>query len=305
MNNIIKRRKTSNYLQLHNYPVQEDLNDLAAIGLLTYIMSLPEDWVLYKTQLQEKFSRRRVDSAWKILTEKKYAVGFSCYIEGKKQYFYNVSDIAFTENEFIDFVKETLRSLIQQNLSISSPEEIKDNAFKIKDNPEILSIVQNVQQSKITDVQNVQYKKYNTKCTVQSVQVQNKYKQKKYEQINNNKINNIVNLQEQINNKEINVNNVDNIKNEMLHIANEFYNEFAPGRWAKDQWYSLITRFIDETIESKRYKNIEKDKIRGYIYKSIENIAHYYDIKYKKSNITKEEINGIPILDWVFGGNED
>jgi hypothetical protein len=30
---IIKRRKTVDYLQLHNYPVQKDLEDLAAIGL--------------------------------------------------------------------------------------------------------------------------------------------------------------------------------------------------------------------------------------------------------------------------------
>lgn len=67
---IIKRRKTANYTQINNEPIQNDLKNLGAIGLLSYIISLPSDWTLYKTQLYKTFTRRTVESAWKILIEK-------------------------------------------------------------------------------------------------------------------------------------------------------------------------------------------------------------------------------------------
>mgnify|MGYP001058072996 CR=1 FL=1 len=109
---IIKRRKTTNYLQVHNHPVQKDLEDLAAIGLLTYIMSLPEDWTIHKTQLQAQFTRRKTDGAWKILAQKGYAIGFSCYIKGRVKFFYTVSDIAFTQEEYLEFVESELKGLL-------------------------------------------------------------------------------------------------------------------------------------------------------------------------------------------------
>jgi hypothetical protein len=173
---IIKRTKTSNYLQLHNQAVQEGLDDLQAIGLLTYIMSLPEDWTLHKTHLQNKFSRRKVDSAWKILLENRYAVGFVCYINGKKTYFYNVSDIPFEEEEYLTFVDEQLKEILKESSSVYSVSEIKDNYFPIPNSEEDFSTVQNVQ-----------YTAYSTLRTVQNVQLQKKYNTNKQEQKNTNK----------------------------------------------------------------------------------------------------------------------
>lgn len=71
MNNVIKRRHTIQYAQIHNNPLQNDLVDLRAIGLLSHLMSLPSDWIIYKTQLYKKFSRKNIDAAWKELANKK------------------------------------------------------------------------------------------------------------------------------------------------------------------------------------------------------------------------------------------
>jgi hypothetical protein len=173
---IIKRRKTVDYLQLHNYPVQKDLEDLAAIGLLTYIMSLPQDWELHKTQLQKKFSRRKVDGAWKILVEKKYAIGFICYADRKKTYHYNVSDIPFTEEEYFQFANDTLEELLKEHESVSSIKEIPDSPYKIYQvQDEIPEGITTAQIEQYTIAQIEQYKKYSTIYTVLNVQIQKKY----------------------------------------------------------------------------------------------------------------------------------
>ncbi|EXJ17373.1 hypothetical protein Y693_28490 (plasmid) [Bacillus anthracis str. 95014] len=87
MNNVIKRRHTIQYAQIHNNPLQNDLVDLRAIGLLSHLMSLPSDWIIYKTQLYKKFSRKNIDAAWKELANKNYIIGFNCYVNGKNNLF--------------------------------------------------------------------------------------------------------------------------------------------------------------------------------------------------------------------------
>lgn len=135
MSNIIKRRHTSQYTQVHNTPLQGDLTDLRAVGLLSHLMSLPADWVIYKTNLYNTFARRAVDNAWKMLVEKGYVVGFYCHLDGKRSYYYSVSDIPFTDDDYKEFVKETI-------------EEAKGNVTNVNPIPDCIhSIVQNVQQS--------------------------------------------------------------------------------------------------------------------------------------------------------------
>ncbi|MEK5205205.1 hypothetical protein NST55_28595 [Bacillus sp. FSL R10-2789] len=273
---IIKRRKTVQYLQLNNFPVQEDLDDLSAIGLLTYVMSLPEDWVLHKTQLQSTFSRRKVDGAWKILAEKKYAIGFICYLDGKKTYHYNVSDISFTEEEYLQFVDDALKELLEKGHQIRSIKEMPDNAYII---PDLSTTVQNVQQSEITTAQNVQYSMYSTISTVQNVQIQNKYNTKKQEQKNKNKENiKIDNYQGPI----INSLNPDEFKSLLTNSCNNFYPTFAPGRWNKKDWSTIIEKFVSETVESGRYKNVPQDKIEGYAFVSIRNMTEHNTYKHSE-----------------------
>lgn len=126
MSNIIKRRHTSQYTQIHNGALQTELDDLRAIGLLSHIMSLPAEWVIRKTQLQSKFGRRPVDSAWKVLVEKGYIIGFVGYIGKLKSYFYLVSDIPFSEEDYVEFVKETIEETKE---TITSIKPIPDCIF--------------------------------------------------------------------------------------------------------------------------------------------------------------------------------
>lgn len=120
MGTVIKRRHTAQYAQIHNNPLQNDLVDLRAIGLLSYLMSLPSDWKIYKTQLYKKFSRKNIDAAWKELATKNYIIGFNCYIDGKKKSFYSVSDIPFIPEEFSGFIREVILELINSGSSVKS-----------------------------------------------------------------------------------------------------------------------------------------------------------------------------------------
>jgi hypothetical protein len=110
---IVKRRKTSDYAQIHNGGLQ-DLDDLNAIGMLAHLMSLPEDWVIIKTNLYDKFTRKTVDNAFKYLMEKGYLIGGWGYgmketkkgMRSVKQYEYVISDIPFTQDEVYDFIAD-------------------------------------------------------------------------------------------------------------------------------------------------------------------------------------------------------
>ncbi|EJV59363.1 hypothetical protein [Bacillus mycoides] len=171
MSNIIKRRHTSQYTQLHNTPLQGDLTDLRAVGLLSHLMSLPADWVIYKTNLYNTFARRAVDNAWKMLVEKGYVVGFYCHLDGKRSYYYLVSDIPFTEDDYREFVKETIV-------------EAKGNVTNVNPIPDCVhSVVQSVHQSNSlydsSTVQNEQFETNSAKRTTTKEIYTNKTKTNK------------------------------------------------------------------------------------------------------------------------------
>ncbi|PEO13556.1 hypothetical protein CN562_10590 [Bacillus wiedmannii] len=81
-------------------------------------------------------------------------------------------------------------------------------------------------------------------------------------------------------------------KSLMINEANEFYTQFTVGRWNKKQWNRLIEKFAEETIENGRYKNIPEDKIRGYVYKSLENICDHSDYKRSEEFSAYQEVMG-------------
>lgn len=278
MSNIIKRRKTSNYTQINNYPMQNDLGNLSAIGLLAYIMSLPEDWILHKTHLQKTFTRRTVDSAWKILVEKKYAIGFYCHVNGKKNYFYMVSDIAFTETDFELFVKDNIELLLDSEDTVFNVVPIMDSPYEI---PVEISIVHNVQHttnsSKCSTTKELKTKE--TITNKHSLSIDN-YQEPQTESVSN------YETPEK------------SIEDHLTSICNEFYTTFSIGRWDKKTWSKLMDRFVIETIESERYKDIPSHKIRGYVYKAIENMAKHHDYKrsedYVEYKDTIEELYSKP-----------
>lgn len=174
---IIKRKKQSQFFMMSNHATQKDLTSLSSIGLLAYIISLPHDFRLYKTQLQNKFTRRTVDNAFKELVEKKYIAGFSCYVNRKKAYYYLASDEKLTDTDYDTFITETYTDIINDCESIpKNLQPITDCQFTIS-----------------SDVQNVLYKMYSTESTVLEVPIQMKH-DKDIPQINNNKETEYVNI---------------------------------------------------------------------------------------------------------------
>ena len=178
---IIKRKKQDKFFIMSNHATQQNLTSLHSIGLLAYIKSLPEDWVLYKTFLQKKFTRRSVDNAWAELVEKNYIAGFSCYVDRKKRYYYIVHDEPLTQDDFNEFVDETIDEIKEEGYEAKNIQPIKDCKF---------SAVQFVQHSKnaenSSDVHYVQHKEYSTTSTVPNEQIQINTN-KDIEQINTNK----------------------------------------------------------------------------------------------------------------------
>lgn len=67
---IVKSKHASNYTVLPNEIFKAGLS-LNAIGLLSYLLSLPHDWVIYKTTLHTQLNvgRERLDTAFKELQE--------------------------------------------------------------------------------------------------------------------------------------------------------------------------------------------------------------------------------------------
>jgi hypothetical protein len=142
---IIRRRKTSEYAQIFNVGLQS-MDDLPSIGMLAHLMSLPEDWIIIKEQLSDKFSRRAVDNSFNYLMQKGYLLGGYGYgakeVKGGKmkvvkQYEYIISDIPFDAEEITDFYL----SLCEKWTKV----QLDDNNF--------------------STVQNVQYSLYSTKRT--------------------------------------------------------------------------------------------------------------------------------------------
>ncbi|WP_280559005.1 hypothetical protein [Priestia megaterium] len=107
-------------------------------------------------------------------------------------------------------------------------------------------------------------------------------KKKNKKEKDKNKKDKIDNYQEPI----INSQNPEDFKALLLEATDDFYTQFAIGRWSKNDWNKLMKRFVDETIQSGRYENIPFDKIKGYAYVSIKNMADHSD--YKKSEEFKE-----------------
>lgn len=182
MSNVIKRRHTSQYSQIHNNPLQNDLEDLRSLGLLSYLMSLPADWTIYKTQLHKRFSRKNADAAWKELAEKNYAIGFAAYVNGKKQHFYNVSDIPFTSEEFFEFVRDTINELREQGFIVKSLLSMMHGNLGITEEiTNALSVHQSETSTNLTNVPRVQY----NECSTNSAYTKEIYTNEKITNNNN------------------------------------------------------------------------------------------------------------------------
>lgn len=68
---IIRREKTDNYSIIHNECFRNDRLSARAKGLFAYLMSLPDDWKIYKSELQNHFTEGRdaINTAFRELEE--------------------------------------------------------------------------------------------------------------------------------------------------------------------------------------------------------------------------------------------
>jgi len=73
---IVRSKRRNTYTKIDN-EIFKNVDDLVAVGLLAYLLSLPDDWIVYKITLYPKFKQGRgaVDKAFKILKELGYLVG--------------------------------------------------------------------------------------------------------------------------------------------------------------------------------------------------------------------------------------
>jgi hypothetical protein len=271
MNGIIKRRKTSDYAQIHNGALQT-LKDVRSIGLISHLMSLPESWVISKMQLYSKFGRGPITNAIKELEAKKYWVSIQ-YRQGKKNfYYYNVSDVQFSDVEVLEMISEVTGA----GFKITALSESFTHLLSIGENRQFKDDNPSFEGSSI--VGNEQLMVNNSSSTVENRQLINKEVKTNKEKQNKNK-ENIVN----INKIFLNPNK---FKIALLDACNSYYTEFSPSRWSKQSWLTLIEKFVNETIENERYKAVPEAKIKSYAHASIKNMAYKVDLK--NGNITKD-----------------
>ena len=257
---IIKRKKQDKFFIMNNSAVQTHLTSLNSIGLLSYITSLPSDWQIYKTQLYSKFSRKTVDSAWKELIEKKYIAGFSCYVDRKKQYYYIASDEELTDSEYNEFVKETFFEIFEEKKFIAKNlQMIKDNQFEItfnfKEEAEKLessSVVPNGQHLKnedLSDVRLVQYLENSSTSTVLDEHIQSNYIQSTKKQINNEKENKYVNIENfKLRSYKFDDKDFDEIADK---IFNSLFAKHNEGLFDKKQWSHICVQIKKEFKSNK------------------------------------------------------
>lgn len=103
MSTIVKSKHSTNFTVLPNEVFKSELS-LSAIGLLAYLLSLPHDWIVYKTNLhlQLNTGREKLSSAFKDLQEKKYILSEKSFSEktGKFEYKHTVYDKPYTVNPY-------------------------------------------------------------------------------------------------------------------------------------------------------------------------------------------------------------
>ncbi|WP_458106494.1 hypothetical protein M1D86_05980 [Bacillus sp. PK3-137] len=186
-------------------------------------------------------------------------------------------------------------------------QEVNQGGFKITDISEsfahLLSIGEN-QQLKTDDnlsvdssiVENEQLMVNTSLSTVENRQLLNKYKETNNYKKNKNKETLVIN-------KELPPND---FKISLTNSCNDFYNEFSPSRWNKKQWNTLVEAFVTETISEGRYINVPADKIQGYAYQSLKNIAYKFDLKNERidfeNTATKRKF---PFYNWLEADNDE
>jgi hypothetical protein len=133
---IVKSKHASNYTVLPNKIFNDGLS-IEAIGLLSYFLSLPHDWVIYKTQLHSQLNmgREKLDRVFKELQDKGYVLSVK-EMNNKGQFTYNhiVYDNPYNGEPITD-KPHTEKPLTDNQLLLSTNEQstkLKNKEYKEK-----------------------------------------------------------------------------------------------------------------------------------------------------------------------------
>ncbi|MCM3588838.1 hypothetical protein M3182_24755 [Mesobacillus maritimus] len=196
---IIKRPKTKGFAQIDNKTYQEDLKDIRAMGLLSYLMTLPTNWQISKTHLYAELGKGLVAAGIRVLEQKGYWVQITYRSGSKNLHSYSVSDLPFSDLEINEMIWELADEGFKIK-SISEPfshllAEVEDvfdckNEEALQGNRSCSSSViekQQLETSTSTLIAEIQHLKTNTS----SLTVEKEHLLNKQEKINKKEINNI------------------------------------------------------------------------------------------------------------------
>ena len=99
---IIKSKNAQCYVTLTNEIARSKFISLKAKGLLVYILSLPHDWVLYKSNLHNEIPDKKgtIDAAFKELQDKKFIL--SVRVVDKKGRFVGWNHVVYDQPAEVD-----------------------------------------------------------------------------------------------------------------------------------------------------------------------------------------------------------
>lgn len=83
---------------------------------------------------------------------------------------------------------------------------------------------------------------------------------------------------------------INEFRNLLINACNKQYTKFSIGRYSKKQWNTLIEKFVNDTIESGRYKNVSRDKIDGFAFKCLERIVDHNNYKNSDEFVEYQEV---------------
>jgi len=144
VNSIIRTHKNKNYTAINNKFLKRKDLSMQAKGLLTYILTLPDDWVLYKTELSKHFKNGKsaVNSAFKELLQAGYIVREKKREKGKFVYSYHVFEVP-TVTDYPQRINRSGKTVAdnQQLLNTNKQSTDKLNTNKDKDIVEYKKII--------------------------------------------------------------------------------------------------------------------------------------------------------------------
>ena len=257
-----KRTFEREYVQVPNETAKavetkhnENPISLQALGLIVNLWSYNvETWELHKTELYNRFGKNARTSVSKAWDE----LVENNYIVEFKYRKGNKWDYVYYYN-ILPYTAEEIEQLLVESvdeLGVSSTVDF------------------------------VHLKLCSTNCTVQNQHISNEKGTK--EKLKKNK--------KPIVNKKENKTPVKKSfsREDLVNIANEFYGEFASGRWSKKQWVTLIYALISEILSEGR----KIDNYEAYIYAALKSIARSHDLKNGKV-IFKERNSKVELYNWL------